>query len=241
MGASEGGSLAGRRRTDSGGEQESTAARVRRAAVELFAERGFHGTGIRDLATAAGIGTSSLYHYMGTKDDLLADIMVETTLPLGRAAERMLSRVDDPATRLATLVEHHVWLHARRQQATSVTDTEVRALTGEHRTRVLAIRDAYENCWRTTIRQGVASGRFSTAHPEIVATALLQMSTGVASWFSESGDLSLHELCFLYADWALAMVKANEDGSPVTRRDLAVIAPPGFMEDGDDSRSGEAG
>ena len=48
----------------------TTQQRVRRAAVKLFAGKGFHGTGIRDLAQEAKISSASLYHYIGTKEDL---------------------------------------------------------------------------------------------------------------------------------------------------------------------------
>ena len=45
---------------------------MRAAALTLFAERGYHGTGIRQLADAAGLSSASLYHYMGTKEELLS-------------------------------------------------------------------------------------------------------------------------------------------------------------------------
>jgi AcrR family transcriptional regulator len=212
------------------GGRESAASRVRQAAIELFAERGFYGTGIRDLAKAADLRTSSLYHYMGTKDGLLTQIMVDATLPLARAAELMLTEITDPTERLATLVEHHVWLHARERLATSVADNEVRALSGENRSRVLAIRDAYENCWRTTVREGIITGRFAVDHPEVLATALLQMCTGVASWFTEPGSLSLPELCRMYANWALTMVRATKDGVPVERESLSLLPPPRYLD-----------
>lgn len=224
--------MAGKSAAPDGG-REAAASRVRRAAIELFAERGFYGTGIRDLASAAGLRTSSLYHYMGTKDELLSQIMVDTMLPLARAAELMLTEIADPTERLATLVEHHVWLHARESLATSVADTEIRALTGAYRSRVLAIRDGYENCWRITIREGMASGQFSAEHPEILATALLQMCTGVASWFTEPGGISLPELCRMYADWALTMVSGVKDGVPVERDSLDLLPPPQYLERAD--------
>ena len=55
-----------------------TGERVRQAALELFAERGFHGTGIRQLAERAGVSSASLYHYMGTKEDLLVALMTSS-------------------------------------------------------------------------------------------------------------------------------------------------------------------
>ncbi len=49
--------------------------KVQRAAVLLFAAHGFAATGIRELGAAAGINSATLYHYTGSKEDLLVSIM----------------------------------------------------------------------------------------------------------------------------------------------------------------------
>jgi len=64
--------------------------RVRDAAVHLFAVKGFHGTGIRDLAEAAQLSSASLYHYMGTKEGLLVSIMVESLERLLETGRRLV-------------------------------------------------------------------------------------------------------------------------------------------------------
>ncbi len=46
--------------------------RVQRAAVTLFATKGFAATGIRELGAEAGINSATLYHYVGSKESLLA-------------------------------------------------------------------------------------------------------------------------------------------------------------------------
>ncbi|WP_412520844.1 TetR/AcrR family transcriptional regulator [Actinomadura madurae] len=204
-------------------DQEPTVRRIRQAAANLFAERGFHGTGIRDLATAAGIRTSTLYHYMGTKEDLLVEIMIDAIAPLGRAAEQMLAEIDDPLVRLATLVEHHVWHHVRERQLTTIADTEIRALAGQHRERVLQARDSYEGIWRTTIYQGREAHLLAESQPDIATTALLQMATGV-DWFSEGQTLTLTTLCRLYSDWALRLLQAGKK-----REELSISDPPAYL------------
>jgi AcrR family transcriptional regulator len=209
-------------------ERYSTRERVARAALQLFAEKGFHGTGIRDLAQAAGLTTSTLYHYMENKDDLLVEIMVGTITPLNEAAVRIDAAQPDPAARLCMLVEQHVWAHASDRLATLVTDTELRALSGERRARVLAIRDAYEDHWRKAVGNGAASGRFDVAIPDLTARALLQMATGVSHWFSPSGQLQLEALCHEYADAALALVRARGEGGRALRRADLELPPATF-------------
>lgn len=209
---------------------ETTRQRVLRSSIELFAERGFTGTGIRDLAGAAGLTTSTLYHYMANKDDLLVEIMTGTIVPLKHAAERIRAEISDPAAALCAIVEHHVWLHARERLACIVTDTEVRALSGERRARIVELRDAYESCWRNAVAAGIEADCLRTDVPGLSARALLQMATGVSHWFSPAGPIPLNRLCALYSDGALGFLRARKpDGSPLRRDDLTLPAPDHYL------------
>jgi AcrR family transcriptional regulator len=206
-----------------------TPTRIRDAAVNLFAERGFHGTGIRDIAAEAGVTLSSLYHAFGSKDDLLVDIMFASTDPLRRAAELARAEFDSPCARLAMLVEQHVWAHVTDRLAKIVTDTEVRALSGERRDRVVALRDSYEALWRKTVQEGIDAGVFTAAQPIALTIGLLEMCTAVSLWFHPAGNLSLGELCHSYADGGLGLMRATENGRPVRRADLDIGEPTRFL------------
>jgi hypothetical protein len=136
----------------------------------------------------------------------------------------------DPPARLAMLVEQHVWAHASDRLATLVTDTELRALRGAQLKQVVALRDAYEAAWRSTVEAGAEAGLFRVHHPRLAARALLEMATGVSHWFSAKGPLGLEALCNLYADWALAMVRAERSpGAPIRRPDLDLPLPDHFL------------
>jgi AcrR family transcriptional regulator len=187
----------------------STADRVRRAAVDLFAARGFHGTGIRDLAEAAGLSSATLYHYMGTKEDLLAAIMRDSLERLITAAERVVATTGDPVTRLTALVSMHVREHAERQAETVVVDGEMRALTGERRAAVVALRDAYERIWQDVIDAGCAAGAFGVAEPRVARLGLLELCSGVSRWYSPGGPLPLAELTDRYTEMALGLLGAG--------------------------------
>jgi AcrR family transcriptional regulator len=56
----------------------STRRRIQDAALQLFAAKGFFATGIREIADRVGVTTAALYHYMGSKDELLIEIMVSS-------------------------------------------------------------------------------------------------------------------------------------------------------------------
>jgi AcrR family transcriptional regulator len=176
--------------------------RVRAAAVKLFATKGFHGTGIRDLAQEAELSSASLYHYMGTKEDLLVEIMHTALNRLLDAAREATAGSPDPVHRLRTLVTLHVLAHAVGPEETRVVDNEVAVLSPAAREPVVALRDGYERLWAATIEEGVAAGVFHTEHPAVTRLALLEMCSGVARWYSPHGPLALDQLAEHYAELA---------------------------------------
>jgi AcrR family transcriptional regulator len=203
----------------------TTAPRVQTAAIELFARKGFAAAGIRELASEAGLTPAALYHYMGTKEDLLVEIMRSTIVPLHEAADDLLATLPEAERQLAALVELHVWVHGTRPLATLVTDTEVRALAGERRKDVLALRDRYQTLWREVLERGVAQGRFDVPDPALATIGLLELCTGVAHWYRPDGPRPLLEVCAAHADWALRLVDARRGGRPVRRAQLRLPAP----------------
>ncbi|MBA2952722.1 TetR family transcriptional regulator [Nocardioides sp. MAH-18] len=188
----------------------TTADRVRDAALALFAERGYHGTGIRQLADAAGLSSASLYHYMGTKEELLVAIMRESLSGLVEAGERAADEHPDPRARLVALVGLHVRAHAEGPAQTRVVDDEVRALSPGARAEVVALRDRYEDLWQRTLEAGVADGSFRLGSVPVGRRALLEMCTGVARWWTPSGPLDTDALAAEYAGLALRLVGAAD-------------------------------
>lgn len=185
-----------------------TADRVQQAAVRLFAERGYHGVGIRDLAQEAGLSSASLYHYMGTKQDLLAAVMRASLEHLLVEGEAAVASASDPGDQVRALVRMHVREHAERRLQTLVVDGELRALEQPQRAEVVALRDRYESLWAEVIDRGAAAGDFRVPDPALARLALLEMCTGVARWYAADGRVGLKELTERYVELALAMLGA---------------------------------
>jgi AcrR family transcriptional regulator len=199
--------------------------RVRKAAVKLFAGKGFHGTGIRDLAQEAKLSSASLYHYMGTKEELLAGIMCASLERLLEATHLLIDDVGAPEDRLAGLVALHVMTHAIQPDETRVVDNEVHALSPAARKTVIGLRDEYEALWAAAIDEGAANGVFRTEHPAVTRLALLEMCNGVARWYSPRGTLALDELATHYAQLVMrALAHTGETGRPDLVRCRAVVS-----------------
>ncbi len=75
-------------------------------ATRLFAERGFAGTGLQDIADAMGITRPALYYYVGSKDELLANLVTEVTNgPLDDLTALVAREGLDPVQKLRGIVE----------------------------------------------------------------------------------------------------------------------------------------
>lgn len=189
---------------------------MRRAALRLFYANGFEATGIRKIAEQAGITVASLYHYVGTKEDLLEQMMLESMTELLTPAQALAETVSEPGERIADLVALHVQRHAQYRQLCRVGDTELRSLSPRRRARVMALRDAYQAIWEDAIASGIESGAVTVPDVKLATLALLQMCTGVAHWYKPKGRLSLDEISATFVTMARALLTGGErqDGSP---------------------------
>lgn len=209
--------------------QSSTSDRVHAAALRLFATRGFAGTGIRQIADEAGITVASLYHYMGTKEDLLERMMHESMSQLLGPAEELAASTADPLTRITGLVRLHVRRHATHRDLCRVGDTELRSLSRTRLSRIVALRDTYQGLWETAIGDGARAGVFAVPDVKLAALALLEMCTGVVHWYSPRGRLPLDRISDTYVEMAAALLGARpaspaDAGTEITDAALAATA-----------------
>lgn len=77
-------------------ESEETAARVRRTAGRLFAERGYAGVGLEEVAAAAAVTRGAVYHHYAGKRGLFEAVVADVQAAVAEAVERAASAADGP-------------------------------------------------------------------------------------------------------------------------------------------------
>lgn len=163
-----------------------------RAASELMAARGYHGTSMRDVAKAVGIQMASLYYYHASKQELLVHLMRTTLEDLRRSVEEAMEAAGpDPVDQLDAGLRAHIAFHVRRRDDVIITDSELRALEDENRPMILDLRDQYQNLVRGAIERGVERGELEGGRIGIVTTGVMTMCTDVALWYDPNGPLSV--------------------------------------------------
>ena len=187
----------------------ATKTRIRVAAVELFAAQGFAGTGIRELADQVGTTTSSLYHHVQSKDDLL-DMIVETSMgAMNDVADYWVGVEGGAPDRLAGLVASHVVIHAMAPDEAVVVDRQLGAMRPGSRRRAIAERDRYERVWCGLVAAGVETGDFQVDNPELATRALLGAATAVADWYRPDGLIDERKLAAEYVTMSFDLINAR--------------------------------
>ncbi|MGO4957607.1 TetR/AcrR family transcriptional regulator [Luteococcus sp. Sow4_B9] len=178
------------------------------AAVELFDERGYYGTGMEDIAKVVGIRASSIYNHYNSKQQVLGDVSVQITEQLLREHAACLVGVSDPREKVRASMRNHVRFHATHAPQVRVSNREVKALQDPYAGIVRQLRRDYVQRWVQIIEEGCRQGLFTIADSKIATYYMVDMGTGVSVWFRPGGAYELDDLCELYANAALRLLRA---------------------------------
>lgn len=158
-------------------------------AVEIFADRGFHGTGMREIATAMGMSRPGVYHYFPTKERLLGDLIESITgtineFLLGVAAEKMR-----PATeRLENAMDGMIERVAARPAQMRLLAAREQSLPGELVAAHIESRRQALECVERMLTEGVKAGELRPCEPRVTAHAVFGMTNWIAWWFRPEDD-----------------------------------------------------
>jgi AcrR family transcriptional regulator len=186
---------------------------VKEAALRLFAERGYHGTTMSQIAEAVGVRVPTLYSHIRAKQTLLADIAVETTEQVWSEFDSAVAGVADPAGRLRAAVEVYALRHATHRCEALVVNRDASSLDEPVRTQVFRRREEHEHAVRTLIEEGIAAGVMHVDSPALASFAILEMSVSIARWFREDGPLSAEQVAREYGEFALRLSGAGAAAS----------------------------
>lgn len=180
-------------------------AQITNAALKLFDERGFHGTGMEDLATEVEMSASSLYNHFSSKQEVLVEVLSSAMESLLRTHASALAGVTGPVEQLHASMASHVRFHADNAMAARVVNQELHNLQEPSRSVVRQLRRDYVARWMLILQEGAATGKFQVADVKITCYAIIDMGIGVALWFRPDAAYSAAELGEMYAEAALRL------------------------------------
>ena len=169
-------------------------------AARLFAERGYHGTSMADLAEAMGVQKGSLYSLTGSKQDLLVVVTREGAAAFHTALDRVPEDAD-PLARIGAALRGHLAVVAEQADTATVFTREWRFLEEPDLTAFRDERRRYETRWRSLLAEAAERGMLR-ADLDFEATVLLVLSA---------------------ANWAYTWIRPGADTDALADRFFAVL------------------
>jgi AcrR family transcriptional regulator len=176
-------------------------------AAALFAQRGFAGTSLQDIADATGFSRQALYHYVKSKSELFEHLVTDITRSPAAELHAINSRDDLDARgklhaiarALATHRAEHPdsFLLAVRSEANLPDE-----LSEGHREGKRAVLDEIVRA----VEAGQRTGEFRQVDATIAALSILGMLNWVAWWYNPEGRESAESIGQQIAELAVAVV-----------------------------------
>jgi AcrR family transcriptional regulator len=165
-----------------------------RVSAKLFREKGFDGTSIRDISSAAGMHSGSPFYHFKTKQDILVAVMEQGLAEGLRSLEAATAGATTPEQRFVRMI--------RAQLGTILEDGndfipvllyDWRSLTPANRRRIVAVKDRYDVLWQDVIDDLQRAGHMP-GDAQLVRLLVLGAVNWTGRWYRDGGRLSLDEV-----------------------------------------------
>lgn len=160
------------------------------AAGRIFREKGYHATSVRDIADAVGLLKGSLYHYIRSKDELLARLFEGLLEDTVRELQAIAAREVTAEARLAEMVRAYARAVMANHDAVGLYLRDWRSLPPKELAGLASRRRLMRGLFTDVIDDGVRTGRFAAREPRIAALAILGSCNWLYEWYRPRGRLS---------------------------------------------------
>ena len=185
-----------------------SAQRLMDAAVDAFADKGFHATSTRDIAARAQMSPAGVYVHFASKQDLLFQLCRRGHILALEVVTTARRSADSPPAQLAAIVSAFARWHAEQFRTARIVQYEFPHLTPEHREEVMSLRKQIDAVVRDVLAAGVASGDFDVPDVTMTTLALQSLTIDVARWYKPGIRRSPEAIGAAYGDLALRLVRA---------------------------------
>jgi AcrR family transcriptional regulator len=165
--------------------------RLLAAATRLFADQGYDRTSVQEIVEAAGVTKGALYHYFGSKDDLLHEIYGRLLRLQQERLDAVADREAPVATRLRDAAADVVVTTIDNLDDARIFFRSMHQLSDDKQKQVRAERRRYHERFRALIEEGQRDGVFSDETPaDLVVDYHFGSVHHLSSWYRPEGPLS---------------------------------------------------
>jgi len=157
------------------------------SAVELFAQEGYTGSSVRDLARQSGISLAGLYHHFASKEEILFEIQKGAFEQLLKPLEEF-DPTSSPRDRLALFVRNHIGFFSRQTTKMKLLSHELSALTGDHGGQIDLLRKRYYDICFGAVTDLLRELRRTDLDSRVATLSLFGMINWIYRWYPRPHD-----------------------------------------------------
>jgi len=174
-----------------GARAAASRSRIVAAALELFSTRGYEGTSIRDIASAVGMTTASLYYHFSSKDDLFVIVHGLSIDAVTAAVEQAIKGIANPWDRLEAAAEAHCATLFETEGTRAILTVRIGDGLAGVNDALVAQRDAYERLIQRLIDDLALPPDLDR---KLLRLHILGVLNFLPTWFHREGPLSAAEI-----------------------------------------------
>jgi TetR/AcrR family transcriptional regulator len=163
-------------------------------AARVFAEKGYAGTSMRDLARASGMSLAGMYYYVKGKEDLLFQIQKAIFERILQGAKDAVAREPTNEAKLAAFIRHHVVFFTQHMAEMKVLAHEAESLSGEMLDELRRIKRAYVDLMLQLLAALDNWGPGERNRRSVAAFTLFGMMNWIYTWYQPTGPVRPEEL-----------------------------------------------
>lgn len=197
-----------------GAKRQKRREKIYEDAIATFNRKGYEATSVSEIAEMSGLLKGSLYYYIDSKEDLLADIFAQTDREFLDLIEETLALQVSEIDRLRTFAQSWCMWYIKNIGRARVYVNDWTYLTGARRTRQAEMRRVYGRKVQDLIDRAMEElGLEPRLDPEITRRYIFSAVNGLPLWYRADGPATPEEIADAYGELVVGTV-LSAYGSP---------------------------
>jgi AcrR family transcriptional regulator len=163
-------------------------------AAKLFKEKGYSAVSMRDIAQQMDIKAASLYNHIKSKQEILSSLVLHVAREFTNSTQTITSQDGTALQRLKKLIEVHIDITLHHADAIAALNNDWMHLDGQDLLDFIAMRDQYEENFRSIIKQGIQTQQIKAKEPEVILFSILSTLRTLYLWNEKRGKLEVNVL-----------------------------------------------
>ncbi len=168
--------------------------RIFEEAANLFREKGYQASSMRDLSDRVGLKPSSFYNHIKSKEEILQKICLDNAMKFVDGMKAIKKDSTDPLEQLQAVIRLHIDIAIKDRSSVTVFNDEWKHLSEPHLANFLKMRKRYEKEFKNIIETGIKKKVFRKVNPAIALFTILTSLKWIHYWHKPKRKISVKDL-----------------------------------------------